>query len=202
MLIHVDCKFPQAAHVLQFVLRNPGERMRKNHAKSWSDPSKPVFVHLVSFQPEIKNWFGAVLSETDCLFAILDLCMPCFGLLHDCCQWFPNQVQKHSCHNSFGAKMITRKKTIWTTCTISNKKNIKHKTIYFQISLLLLFLIKTKSICMVHEEKAYLSTCEVNNTLIVIHHSNIFTTVHLLRIGACSVKWNIHLFWIILALIS
>ena len=29
--------------VLQFVLRNPGERMRKNHAKSWSDPSKPVF---------------------------------------------------------------------------------------------------------------------------------------------------------------
>ena len=143
MLIYVDCKFPQAAHVLQFVLHNPGERMRKSHAKSWSDPSKPVFVHLVSFQPEIKNWFGAVLSETNCLFAILDLCMPCFRLLHDCCQWFPNQVQKHSCHNSFGGKMITRKKTICTTFTISHKNSIIHKKIYFQISLLLLILKKT-----------------------------------------------------------
>ena len=90
--------------------------------ESCSDPSKPVFVHLVSFQPEIKNWFGAVLSETNCLFAVLDFCMLCFGLLHDCCQWFPNQVQKHSCHNSFGGKMKTRKKTIWTTCTISHQK--------------------------------------------------------------------------------
>ena len=90
------------------------------------------FVHLVSFQPEIKNWFGAVLSETNCLFAILDFCMACFGLLHDCCQWFPNQVQKHSCHNSFGGKLITRKKTIWTTCTISHKKTLNIKQYIFK----------------------------------------------------------------------